>query len=170
MGTANAVRFAIDYPERTLGLVLIGFFATFKRNPLVVDFWRTAVSELTDPIDPEFVREFQLGTLAAPLPKEFLDTVVRESLKLKAAVWQGAFQGLLEDDFAEELDGIKAPSLLLWGSNDVYCPEIDQKSFLAKVSGSQLKRYQGAGHGVHWEEPQTCAKDIVSFCSEVKGK
>jgi pimeloyl-ACP methyl ester carboxylesterase len=106
MGSTNAQRFAIDYPERTLGLVLAGAFATYQGNPAVVEFWQSAVSQLTDPIDPGFVRDFQENTLAQPVPQAFLDTIVQESLKVPARVWRAAFQGLLEDDFAGELNRI----------------------------------------------------------------
>ena len=58
MGSTNALRFAIDYPDRPLGLVLVGSFATYRRNPTVVQFWESTVSQLADPIDPSFVLEF----------------------------------------------------------------------------------------------------------------
>ena len=65
-----------------------------------MEFWESAVSRLTDPIDPGFVREFQESTLAQPVPQAFLDTIVQESLKVPARVWRAAFEGFLEDDFA----------------------------------------------------------------------
>lgn len=68
MGSTNALRFAIDYPELTLGLVLVGSFASYRKNPVVVEFWESAVSHLVDPIDRGFVREFQESTLAQPVP------------------------------------------------------------------------------------------------------
>ena len=86
MGSTNAKRVAIDYPERTRALVLAGSFATYRNNPVLVEFWESTVSRLTDPIDPGFVREFQESTLAHPVPSAFLDTVVRESLKVPARV------------------------------------------------------------------------------------
>jgi non-heme chloroperoxidase len=84
MGSTNALRFAIDHPEHTLGLVLAGAFASYRNNPVVTEFWESAVLKLTDPIDPAFVREFQESTLAQPAPGEFLDMVVEESLKVPA--------------------------------------------------------------------------------------
>jgi non-heme chloroperoxidase len=38
------------------------------------------------------------------VPSAFLDTVVRESLKVPARVWRAAFAGFFEDDFAAELE------------------------------------------------------------------
>jgi pimeloyl-ACP methyl ester carboxylesterase len=163
MGSTNALRFAIDYPEMTLGLVLAASFATYRRNRIAVEFWESAVSQLSDPIDPGFVREFQESTLAQRVPQEFLDIIVQESLKVPARVWLAAFEGFFEDDFTGELNRIKAPTLILWGDHDALCPRGDQEALLGAIAGSRLVVYQGAGHGMHWEEPERFAADLVAF-------
>jgi pimeloyl-ACP methyl ester carboxylesterase len=169
MGSTNALRFAIDHPERTLGLVLLGSFATYRSNPVVVEFWETALSGLTDPIDPALAREFQQSTLARPVPAPFFDTVVQESLKVPAHVWRAAFQGSLEDDFVSEIGQIKAPTLILWGTRDAFCPRADQEVLLGAIKGARLMVYEGAGHGLHWEEPERFAADIVTFAESLAG-
>jgi non-heme chloroperoxidase len=166
MGSTNAQRFAMDYPERVLGLVLAGSFATFRGNPIIADFWQSGVAPLTDPIDPGFVREFQESTLAQPVSPSCLDTVVQESLKVPARVWRAAFEGFLEDDFAGEFSKIKAPTLIVWGTQDTLCPRHDQDTILEAILGPQLVVYESAGHALHWEEPERFAADLVTF---VKG-
>ena len=69
MGRSVAQRFALDYPECTLGLGLVGSVTTWRGNPGLVELWDSVVSTLTDPIDPGFVREFQESTLARPVRK-----------------------------------------------------------------------------------------------------
>jgi pimeloyl-ACP methyl ester carboxylesterase len=167
MGSTNALRFAIDYPELTLGLVLVGGFATYRRNPSALEFWESTVSKLTDPIDPGFVREFQESTLAQPVPQAFLDTIVQESLKVPARVWRAAFEGFLEDDFTGELNRVKAPTLILWGDRDGICSGGDQEALLGAITGSRLVVYEGAGHGLHWEEPERFAVDLVTFAQSL---
>jgi pimeloyl-ACP methyl ester carboxylesterase len=163
MGSINALRFAIDHPQRTLGVLLAGSFATFRGNPNFMDFWKTAISPLADPIDPGFVREFQQSTLARPVPPAFFETVVQESLKVPARVWRAAFEGFLEDDFVTELGDVKAPTLIIWGDRDAYGPRRDQEALVAAIAGSRLLVYEGAGHAVHWEEPERFAADLVAF-------
>jgi len=163
MGSTNALRFAIDYPERTRGLVLAASFATYRDNPVVVDFWESGVSRLEDPIDPGFVREFQEGTLGQAVPREFVDAIVRESLKVPAAVWRAAFEGFLEDDVAPDLSRIEAPVLVVWGARDALCRRADQDALLAAVAGSRLLVYEHAGHALHWEEPARFAADVTAF-------
>lgn len=167
MGSTNALRFAIDYPELTLGLVLVGSFASYRRNRVVIEFWESAVSQLKDPIDWDFVREFQESTLAQPVPQAFLDTVIRESLKVPAWVWRAAFEGFLEDDFTAELNQIKEPTLILWGDRDGLCSREDQEALLGAITGSRLLVYEGAGHGLHWEEPERFAADLVTFAQSL---
>ncbi len=169
MGSSVAQRFAIDYPERTLGLVLIGSVTTWRDHPDFVELWDADVSTLTDPVDPGFVREFQESTLAQPVPPAFLDTVVRESLKLPARVWKATLrQGLLDADFSGELGEIEAPTLIVWGDRDELT-ESEQGPLGAAIEGSRLVVYPGAGHGLHWEEPARFAADLVAFAENVAG-
>ena len=74
MGSTHALRFAIDYPKLTRGLVLVGSFASYRSNPAIAALWESAVSGMTDPVSPAFVREFQESTLAQPVPKAFSRT------------------------------------------------------------------------------------------------
>lgn len=162
MGGTNAARFTIDHPARVRGLVLACTFASYARNPGLVEFCESATA-LTDPIDPAFVREFQESTLARPVPPAFLDAVVQESLKVPARVWRAVFQAFLEDDFASELDRITVPTLIVWGDRDAFAPGDDQTAFRATIPGSRLLVYEGGGHALHWEQPKRFADDLTAF-------
>ena len=163
MGSSVAQRFAIDYPDRVTGLVLIGSFATLRGNTAVQEFWETTISKMTDPVEPPIAREFQQSTLAAPIPKEFFETAVQESLELPARVWRALFMGFLEDDFSMELSGINAPTLILWGDQDSFCPRSDQDKLMASIPDARLVVYPGSGHALHWEQPGRFASDLNRF-------
>jgi len=167
MGSAVAQRFAIVCPERTLGLVLIGSFASLRSNPGVQELWNSVISTITDPVDPAFVRDFQESTLAKPVPPAFLETIVKESLKLPARVWKAAFEGFLEDDFSGQLSAIKAPVLIVWGDRDEFCRQSDQDALQAAISGSRFVVYPGCGHGLHWEQPERFGADLTAFVEGV---
>ena len=166
MGSGVAQRFALDYPNRLLGLVLVGSFAILPGNPSVQEFWDSVVSTLTDPIDPNLVHEFQQSTLAQPVPAVFYETVVQESLKVPARVWQMIFSTFLQEDWSEELSKITTPTLILWGDRDMYFPRIDQDMLVNAIPGSRLLVYRGAGHALHWEEPARFAHDVVAFIEQ----
>jgi non-heme chloroperoxidase len=163
MGSTHAMRFAIDFPELTLGLVCGGSIPSYRNCAGIVDLWRSAVSTLSDPIDPSFVREFQESTVSQPIAQEFMDTAIQESLRMPAAVWRAVFESFFEDDFATELDRISAPVLLVWGDQDGLTSRNDQETLLSTISGSQLVVYEGAGHALHWEQPERFASDVTGF-------
>jgi pimeloyl-ACP methyl ester carboxylesterase len=51
MGSFVAQRFAIDHPERTLGIVLMGSCTSLRDRPGVRELWDSTVSKLADPVD-----------------------------------------------------------------------------------------------------------------------
>jgi non-heme chloroperoxidase len=165
-----ARRFAIDHPERTLGLVLLGSPAILRDKPGVLEMWDSTISELKDPISPDLVRGFAEGTLTRPVPQAFLETIVQENLKPPARVWRATFEGLLEDDSLEELDKIKAPTLIVWGDQDAILPRSDQETLVAAITGSRLLMYPGAGHAFYWEDPGRVASDLAAFIAELETK
>lgn len=167
LGSTIARRFALDHPGRSLGLVLVASFASFTTNPVAQQLWDEVVSEMDDPVDPVFVREFQESTIARPVPQSFLETVVQESLKLPARVWRATVSGSLQDDFSEESGRIEAPTLLVWGDRDGMVSRDDQVKQTAAITGSWLVVYSGTGHAVHWEEPDRFASDLVNFIKTI---
>lgn len=170
MGSTNAMRFAIDHPDRCLGLVLAGAFARYQAHAELVGFWRDEVQRLVDPIDAALARDFQLSTLAQPVEPAFLDIVVGESLKVPARVWRAAFDGFMADEMAADYRRIAAPTLLLHGGRDQLAGTSDQHALLAAIAGARLAQYAEAGHAVHWEEPARFAADVAAFAAAVDAR
>jgi len=117
-GALFAQRVVLSYPRRVNRLVLIG-----AQTPVneAVSGLREEVQALEDPVPPEFVREFQESTIYQPVPQEFLDTVVSESLKLPARVWRDYMEQAvlsIDHDYVVELREIDVPTLILWGEQD----------------------------------------------------
>lgn len=168
MGSFIAQRFALDYPERTLGLVLAGSFATLRDHAGIQEFWDEAIANLSDPVPEELAFEFQESTLTQAVPPAFLEMVVGESLKVPARVWKASFAGLMEADHRAELGKIAAPTLIIWGDQDTIAPGHQQDALAAGIPNARLLVYHGAGHGLHWEEPQRFAADLVVFVRSIE--
>ncbi len=166
LGSGTAQRFAVEHPDRTRALVLIGSAPAMASVPALEEL-RKAVDELEDPVDPEFVRDFQASTLAKPVQKEYFETIVSESLKLPARVWRAAVAGAMEGDTSRELDRILAPTLLVWGDRDELFTREDQATLQEAIPDARLLVYAGAGHGTHWEEPERFADDLMNFISRI---
>jgi non-heme chloroperoxidase len=170
MGSANAMRLAIDRPDLVRGLILAASFAGFRGNPGVAEFYSSAIEPLRDPIDPAFAAEWQQSTLAQPVAPAFFDMVVRESLKVPAAIWRDAFAALMEDDFVADMHRIAMPTLVVWGDRDTFCPSSDQDHIVRTIAGARLLTYEGCGHALHWEQPARFAADLATFAKTLATK
>jgi non-heme chloroperoxidase len=167
-GSYTAQRFAIDHPHRTLGLVLIGALHTLQDNAGVEELW-DAVSELADPVDPQFVRAFQEGTTTRPVPAEFLEAVIAESQKLPARVWKAALRGLLDATPPTATGRIAAPSLILWGEDDQLASRGNQDALAAAIDDVRTVVYERTGHAPHWERPEQVAAELAAFSASIAG-
>jgi pimeloyl-ACP methyl ester carboxylesterase len=162
MGGFVAHQFAIEYPKRTERLVLIGCAPTSVGNEVVLGL-NEAVQQLKDPIDPAFARAFVASTFYRPIPPEFLDTAVSESLKPPASVWKQTLSGLLAEDHSAQLGQITAPTLILWGDHDGIFALEKQQELDAAIPNSTFKLYTETGHGLHVEWPQRFVDDLEAF-------
>jgi non-heme chloroperoxidase len=158
-GTYTAQQLAIDHPGRVRGLVLIG--AVWSGSDHAVLNELNAI-DYSDPVDPIFVREFQLSTLRRPVPTDYFGMVVAESLKLPAAVWRAAVRDIVDSEAPISQGVIHAPTLLLWGEYDDVCPREDQERLAAEIPAEVIV-YEGHHHAAHWEDPLRAAADVASF-------
>lgn len=162
-GGLIAQRVALEYPHRVGGLVLIGSPTTLVGN----EFVRAAREEilaLEDPISPEYVRGFVLGTFHDPVPQGFLEGAVAQSLKVPARVWRAYYEDILlavDDTF--RLGEIRAPTLILWGEQDSLLPREEQECRAAAIPTATLKVYPETGHLAHWVRPEWVARDLEAF-------
>ncbi|HEU4508193.1 MAG TPA: alpha/beta fold hydrolase, partial [Pyrinomonadaceae bacterium] len=161
MGSFVAQHVAAQAPERVTRLVLVGT-ATSIRNNVVVDLQRE-VNTLKDSVPEKFVRDFQSGMSFHPLPEQFLNGVIKESMKLPAHVWREVMAQMLAPEAAAELRKIKAPTLIIWGDKEMVFPRSEQDLLVAALGNAVLKVYPDTGHVPNWERPEQFAKDLQDF-------
>jgi pimeloyl-ACP methyl ester carboxylesterase len=163
LGSLVAHQMASVYPQRVDAMALIGSAPTLVDNPVVTYLWEEIIGldSFQDPIDEDFILEWQTGP--NPVDEEFFETVLSETAKVPARVWQAAFRGLLTDDHQAFLDDVQCPTLIIWGSADPLMTEEDQEALLQAIAGSTLLVYEDAGHNTHWEQPAEVAEDLLNF-------
>lgn len=166
-GGFAARRFALDHPNRTLGLVLLGSPATLHDKAAVLELWETEISKLSDPPDPDFVRAFQVSTTRTSVPTTFLDTVVGESMRIPARIWKAVFKGLLEDKSIQELNKIAGSTLLVWGEEDSIVPREDQNMLASAIEMCKLVVIPDTGHALYWEKPERVARELTDFARDL---
>jgi non-heme chloroperoxidase len=166
-GGLIAQRVALDYPHRASRLVLIGSPTTLVNNEGVMKAGEEMLARLEDPVSPEFVREFVLGTIHDPVPEEFLEWAVFQSLKVPARVWRDYWEGvLLTVDDTARLQEIDVPTLILWGEQDTLLPREEQERRAAAIPNATLRVYPGTGHLAHWVRPEWVVRDLEAFIRE----
>jgi non-heme chloroperoxidase len=167
-GALFAQRVALDYSHRVSRLVLID--AQTPANEAISGL-REEMRALEDPVPPEFVREFQESTIYQPVPQEFLDTVVSESLKLPARVWRDYMEQAvlsIDHDYVFPLREIDVPTLMLWGEQDPLFPREEQERLAAAIPDATLKVYPETGHAVHWDRPEEVVRYLEEFMKDTR--
>ena len=150
MGTYVARVMAALAPHRVASLVLID---PGPGTNAVLQELSDAVAQLNDPVDPAFVREFQESCIRRPVPPEFMDLVVQESLKVPAAAWRAALAGMMAYEPVE--NRITCPTLVLGGDHDAVF-SVDEMSAVARgIKDGRVRMLEGIGHTPHWEDPRT---------------
>jgi pimeloyl-ACP methyl ester carboxylesterase len=169
MGAAVAALLAAAHPERVAGLALLGAFADFRGNAGVIEL-RQDVQDLTDPIDPDFARAFQVSTIARMVDDEFIDLVVADSQALPSFAWRSIVDALTATDLAAAFGKIDAPTTLVWGDQDMFVPRSDQDVMLSAIRRAELHVLRGTGHAVHWDRPGDTAAIINALAQSVTGR
>jgi len=72
-------------------------------------------------------------------------------------------KAFLEVDLKGRLGSIKAPTLVIVGSEDKFFPRRYSEMINKEISGSRLEVIEGCGHVVIWEKPDEFNKIVVDF-------
>lgn len=158
-----ARRVALDHPERIAGLLLEASPLTLRPDARLVDFVESVVSNLNDPISPDFARQFVSETSSENVPPDLSDMLASELLKVPARVWKQMFADLLRYEDVDQLADIKAPTLLVWGDADQLINRETQDRLARSIPAADLLVYPGAGHTPRWEDPVRFSRDLVTF-------
>ncbi|MBD0370219.1 MAG: alpha/beta fold hydrolase [Pyrinomonadaceae bacterium] len=164
MGSFVAQYVAAQAPERVTRLVLVGSATTVRNN--TVFGLREEVNRLNDPVPVKFVRDFQTSILSQPVPGEFMEQVIKESMKLPARVWREVMAGMLASGGTNRLSNIKAPTLIIWGEHETVFPRAEQDALMAAIPKADLKVYPKTGHSPNWEMPEQFARDLKEFIGQ----
>lgn len=163
MGSFVAQQVAALAPDRVTKLVLIGSAASIKND--VVKGLQQEVNAFTDSVPEKFLREFQQGTMARPVPDEFLNSLIKESSKLPAHVFKAVVNDLVAGEDAQ-LRKIKSSTLIIWGDRETVFSRSEQETLLAAIPNARLVVYEGTGHSPNWEVPERVARDLQDFFEE----
>jgi len=146
-------------PDRVSRLVLVGG-ALRADNDGIRETLRL-VNQLTDPVDEAFVREFQMSTIAVPVPQPFLEAVIANSRRMPARIWKAVLQGLI--DFRPVVLRPPVRTLVLGGREDAVFSRTEQMVLARQFPRGELHLMDGIGHTLHWEQPAMFVSALARF-------
>ena len=165
MGTYVAEYLALDHPERVLGLVLIGTFRSLAGRADLAEML-VGLEQMDEEVDPGWCATSSKAPWRRRC-RRILQHILAESAEVPGHVWRGALRELTRIDHFDELQRIKAPTVIFWGDQDGMSTLRDQHA-IAKAIGGELRLYTGAGHSLHWEEPKRFAQDLAKLVHQIE--
>ncbi|MGH9222019.1 MAG: alpha/beta fold hydrolase [Vicinamibacterales bacterium] len=146
-------------PDRVSRLVLTGAGPAMQ-TPGMPDFI-AAVEGLSEPVDEMFVREFQMSTIAAPVPEPFMNAVIANSRRMPARIWKAVARGLMEGQIVLSSPDVR--TLVVGGRQDAIFSATEQMALARQFPRGELHLVDGVGHTLHWEQPETFVSALIRF-------
>ena len=158
-----AQQVAVQAPSRVNALVLVGAPRTLQGTPAFAG----EVAALTDPIDPNWVRNsLNWFPRFHPIPDWYIEDRIADGLQMPARAWKDALSGLASAIPPTESGEITSPTLIIWGARDELLGREDEEQLAAAIPKSRLSVYEDTGHLVLWEQPDRVAMDLLRFIEE----
>lgn len=172
LGSIIAQTFAEFWPERTAQVVLIsstGGAPPGRTGPLRFDY-AAEIRKLEEPIEADSPFMIAWWDSPTPVDPDFIRRERKDAAGIPLRVWLAVLdQALNADDLYANLQStlprLKAPTLLIWGSQDPIMEEDMRQSLRHALPHAQVKTFNGLGHNPFWEDPRGVADVINAFLS-----
>ena len=178
MGGVIALRLAVSRPERVTALALVaaaGIVSVSRR----AEIWLA----VTGALRPAQIMTRFRGTFARRPRLRWLPFGLWGAVDPPALAPEGvlgflegpsqhtnvgmAARVLLRDDPRPDLDHVRCPVLLLWGSRDRLVPLVDGFEYARRLR-APIRTLPAAGHLLVGEQPQACAEILEGFLDRVR--
>ncbi|WP_337157283.1 alpha/beta hydrolase [Pseudomonas putida] len=163
LGSILAQTLAEQYPERVDKVVLVSSTGSTTQISQEGSWLATQIAALKAPIDPDspFMREWYANPL--PVDADFIARERAESAAVPLQVWRGVLHALQVTEFGRDLPKLKAPVLILHGSQDSLFDANAQNALRQALPQARFHAFADAGHNLAWEHPQAAAEQINAF-------
>jgi pimeloyl-ACP methyl ester carboxylesterase len=163
LGGHIAILYALKNPHKTISITLTGSSGLFESG-LGSTFPKRG--------DYDYVKTKSEAIFYDPkvATKELIDEVydtINDRSKALRIVWTA--KSAIRQNLADKLDGITAPTLLVWGKHDhVTPPEVAEK-FDELIANTELVFMDKCGHAPMMEYPEAFNEILEGFLNRVEG-
>ena len=167
MGGAQAQELAIRHPERVRRLVLCNTYTS--RDPRGESIFRGRVL-LRERLSPE---EYQRLTLPWAYTlrdyerpgfiEQTIEALVNEAHPQSPDAYRRQVDATLSAETEARLGQITAPTLLLYGEDDITTPLRFARTLEAGIPNTTLRLVEDAGHGLPWSQPDEFNRIVGEF-------
>jgi pimeloyl-ACP methyl ester carboxylesterase len=171
LGSIIAQTFAEYWPERTAHVVLIsstgGSPPDRPKKPLQFDF-AAEIRKLKEPLEADSPFMIAWWDSPTPVDPDFIRRQRRDAAGIPLRVWLAVLDQALPTnnvygDLQSTLPRLKAPALLIWGSQDPIMEEDMRQSLRKALPSAKVKIFDGLGHNPFWEDPRGVAEAVNAF-------
>lgn len=157
MGGAVALTLALEAPARVAGLCLVGTGARLRVSPAVL---QAAADPAAMAAAADSVAAWSFGEAASEgLRREYVEGLLANA----PGVVHGDFAACDAFDVMGRLGEIRAPALVICGSEDRLTPPRYSEFLRDRIAGARLEIVPGAGHMVMLEAPAEVARLVEGF-------
>ena len=159
MGGATALDFALRYPEKLAGLVLVGSGARLRVAPTILNG-----------IHQDFEAVVRLicdYAFSLDAPEQLKREGRRQMGQTHPDVLYGDFAACDAFDVMDRLGEIRCPTLAICGTADRLTPPKYSTYLRDNIPAAQLVLIEGAGHMVMLEQPEAVSRAIADFTQSV---
>ncbi len=155
LGAAITLQFALSYPQKIEGVVLVGGGMKMPVNPSLLEFLKTNPAEVID-----LMAKFSLAKENRP---QFFEPLKKSLSQANTDVLYDDLSACNKLDLTHEIGKIAVPALVICGAEDKMTPPDFSRQITESISGAKLCLIEGAGHMVMLERPKEFNETLNKF-------
>ena len=157
MGGAIAQTLALQYPERIVGLALVGSGARLRVDPFILE---NTSSQSTFPVAVQSIME---RAFSPNTDQKLVELAAKNMKNTRPSVLHNDFTACNDFDMMNNIKKIRHPTLVICGLDDQLTPVRYSQYLASQIPKAELRIITEAGHMVMLEQPQTVADELSSF-------
>ena len=162
-GGIIALKFAMRYPYRLNRLIIQGASARYEQG-LIQQIASTVLARFPLPADSPFVNQFFNLLFGGKQKRDSLfDFVTQQIWRTDQSVMAHRFRLVEGLDIEDQLDRIKAPTLVLSGDRDVFISPRSLQPLRERIPDVQFERLPSCGHLAFVTKPDAIVSKVASF-------